>query len=136
MEFRQLILLLIGMGMLVATVNATAADDGQQLYQTHCSQCHGIDGQGFRRVYPPLQGSSYFDQKLMRLPCIIRNGLSGNIRLQDGTYNRTMPGNTSLDADQVALLIRYTSRFAAGDSSAATTTITPKKTAQLMQQCQ
>ena len=137
MKIRHLILLLLGVVLLVAApITAPATDDkGQQLYQTHCSRCHGIDGQGFRRLYPALQGSSYFGQKLMQLPCIVQNGLTGNIRLQDGTYNRTMPGNKSLDADQMAHLMSYTSRFATGES-AATTTITPEELDRLLQQCQ
>ncbi len=136
MKMRQLLLLLIGVVLLAAPITAPATDDGgQQLYQTHCSRCHGIDGQGLRRLYPVLQGSSYFGQKLMQLPCIIQNGLTGNIRLQDGTYNRTMPGNRILDADQIARLMRYTSQLATGES-AATTTITSEEVAHLLQQCQ
>lgn len=135
MKIKPLILLLIGVGLLSAVVTATAANDGQQLYQVHCSQCHGMDGQGFRRLYPPLQGSTYFTQKLMQLPCIIQNGLTGTIRLQNGTYNQTMPGNKLLKAYQIALLMRYTSRFSTG-KSAATTTMTSEEIAHLLQLCQ
>ena len=136
MKIKQRLLLLIGVVLLAAPITAPATDNGgQQLYQTHCSRCHGIDGQGLRRLYPVLQGSSYFGQKLMQLPCIVQNGLTGNIRLQDGTYNRTMPGNRLLDADQIARLMRYTSRFTTGES-AATTTITSEEVAHLLQQCQ
>ncbi len=30
---------------------------GRQLYQNHCAQCHGGDGQGAGGVYPPLAGN-------------------------------------------------------------------------------
>ncbi len=134
MKIRHLILLLIGVGMLFAVFTPAAADDGEQLYQTHCSGCHGMDGQGFRRLYPALHGSLYFDQKLMQLPCIIQNGLTGTIRLQNGTYNQTMPGNRSLNAEQIALLLRYTSRFSTS-GPAEVTTITPEQVEYQLKQC-
>lgn len=134
MKIRQLILLLIGVGLLSPAFTATAADEGQSLYQTHCSRCHGMDGQGFRRLYPALLGSPYFTQKLRQLPCIIQNGLTGTIRLQDGTYNRTMPGNRLLKADQITLLMRYTSRFSTG-KYAGKTMLTPEEVEHQLKQC-
>lgn len=134
MKIRQLILLLTGVGMVVALFTQAAANDGQRLYQTHCSRCHGMDGQGFRRLYPALQGSPYFDQKLMQFPCIIQNGLTGTIRLQNGTYNRTMPGNRFLNAEQIALLLRYTSRFSTKEP-AEVTTITSEEVEYQLKQC-
>ncbi|WP_051305858.1 c-type cytochrome [Desulfogranum mediterraneum] len=85
---------------------------GRQLYLRHCSQCHGAEGQGFRKLYPPLQGSPYFSRLRARLPCLIRRGLQGTIRLADGRFNQTMPANPGLGAAELTALLRYSGRFA------------------------
>jgi mono/diheme cytochrome c family protein len=33
------------------------AEKGRALYITHCSACHGADGEGHPGVYPPIKGS-------------------------------------------------------------------------------
>ena len=134
MKIRQLLTLLMGVGLLAVVFTPAAAGDGQHLYQIHCSRCHGIDGQGFRRLYPALQGSPYFNHKMMQLPCIILYGLTGTIRLQNGTYNQTMPGNRLLNIEQIVLLMGYTSRFST-EKSARATMITPEEVEQQLEQC-
>ncbi len=80
---------------------------GNELFQTYCGQCHGDSGQGFRDLYPALTSSPYLDADVKELPCIIRYGIRGNILLESGRYNQSMPGNKHIQAGDMALLIGH-----------------------------
>jgi len=50
------------LGSLIADAGETPetgydAEKGRALYITHCSACHGADGEGHPGVYPPIKGS-------------------------------------------------------------------------------
>jgi mono/diheme cytochrome c family protein len=60
-----------------ATPNApaTLAVNGARLYQQHCEQCHGHDGQGIANAYPALAGNRAVTMKLtVNLVQIVLNG--------------------------------------------------------------
>jgi mono/diheme cytochrome c family protein len=40
-----------------AQVPAQVAERGARLYDKHCAQCHGEQGEGVRGAYPPLAGN-------------------------------------------------------------------------------
>ncbi len=40
-----------------AAVDSRVAARGSQLYERHCAQCHGDQGQGVKNAYPPLAGN-------------------------------------------------------------------------------
>ena len=73
--------------------------EGQELFKAHCAKCHGQEGEGFLRLYPPLQNSRFLRTDVARLPCIMRNGLKGEIKVGDVTFNQIMPGNERLSAE-------------------------------------
>ena len=80
---------------------------GLDLYTIHCSSCHGIDGQGFRDLYPPLKQSDYLTSNKEQLPCIITQGIEGEIVVNGKTYNQRMIGLNNLKDYEVRDIYNY-----------------------------
>ena len=81
--------------------------EGKRLYTTHCSNCHGIDGKGLGKVYPPLNPSDYMNSNRDKVLCIIRNGLKEEITVNGELYNQLMPGVPRLTDLEVAEIATY-----------------------------
>lgn len=81
-------------------------NEGAQLYQTHCASCHGEQGQGLRRLIPPVAASDYVATHRSYLPCLLRNGMRGPVVVNGIEYNQVMPGhkNDLTDAEITNLL--------------------------------
>lgn len=90
-----------------AVVRGDSGQDGEVLYLANCARCHGGEGEGFLQLYPPLAGSRYFGADIAALPCIIRDGLKGEITVGGATYNGIMPGNSRLSPEEIEALVRY-----------------------------
>jgi cytochrome c551 len=78
---------------------------GEKLYLKHCSNCHQKDGSGLGRLFPPLNKSDYLDQNFAKLPCIIRNGIDGELIVNGKQYNQPMrgiPALTDLEIGEIA----------------------------------
>ena len=78
---------------------------GEKLYLKHCSNCHQKDGPGLGRLFPPLNKSDYLDNNFERFPCIIRNGLEGELIVNGKDYNqpmRAIPSLTDLEIGEIA----------------------------------
>ena len=85
--------------------NEATASEGQQLFTANCAKCHGREGKGFLRLYPPLTQSRHLIEDVEQLPCIIRYGQKGEIVVNGVTFNGIMPGNERLsDADIDAII--------------------------------
>ena len=92
---------------------ATPTDDrtnGLAIFQTTCSTCHGIDGEGLENLAPPLNGSEYVEGPSERLAMIILHGLEGPVHIKGKLYsfNGSMPnfGNNFSD-EGIADVITY-----------------------------
>ena len=86
--------------------SSTAAPlNGEQLYTANCAKCHGREGEGFLRLYPPIHDSKYLRQNVSKLPCIIRNGLKGKITIGEITFNQIMPAIQTLSPEQMSHII-------------------------------
>ena len=94
-------------GGLAPAETRPGAAAGKALFTEHCSSCHGVAGEGFRSLYPPLAGSRLLTDELERLPCIIRHGLRGEIVVDGRVFNQVMPGNSRLSADDISRIIIY-----------------------------
>lgn len=81
--------------------------EGEQLYRTHCSNCHQVDGKGLRRVYPPLASSDYMEANFERVICGMKYGLQGEIVVNDIDYVQAMPGVPSLTELELAEIATY-----------------------------
>lgn len=111
---------------------AQASDKGGQLFTAFCAQCHGTEGQGFRKLYPPLTGSMILKTNTAQLPCLIRFGIRGDIPTATGRLNQSMPGSPRLSPWELADLINYLrSRFA----SSSDTPVSPDQVTSWLEGC-
>lgn len=87
-----------------------AAQDGGQLYTTHCSACHAIDGQGATGgTFPPLAGSPWVNSEAALAIQIVLHGLDGPVDLLGKTYNLAMPPQGAVLSDpEIAAILSYT----------------------------
>jgi len=81
--------------------------EGEQLYNTHCGNCHQKNGKGLRQVYPPLAESDYMAQHFEKVICGMKFGLEGEIKVNGTTYNQRMPGVLSLTDLELAEIATY-----------------------------
>jgi mono/diheme cytochrome c family protein len=82
-------------------------NEGQRLYATHCASCHGNNGEGLRRLIPPLAGSDYLQRHRAALPCLIRRGQQGPITVNGVHYDQVMPAHEELTDSQITNLLNY-----------------------------
>lgn len=80
---------------------------GEVLYQYYCANCHMDDGTGLRGNIPPLANADYIKTDPVRMACIIRNGLVGEIVVNGKSYNNPMAGYPELNQYQIANIINY-----------------------------
>lgn len=81
---------------------------GQQLFMTHCANCHQMDGKGMSNLYPPIQGSAILTDKA-RVTCIIQYGMSDTIIVNGKKFSRPMPPNPKLTEIEIAELVSFVS---------------------------
>lgn len=94
-------------------VNMQQVAHGQQLYETHCANCHQLDGKGIARIIPPLLNADYIVQNRNLMPQIIRNGMQQPIVVNGVSYQQKMPGNNELTDEELTALINFVEfRFA------------------------
>jgi cytochrome c551 len=82
-------------------------NQGEQLYQQHCSNCHQKNGSGLGRLYPPLATSDFMDNHFDEAICLIRNGKSGPLTVNGINFNQPMPGIASLTDLEIAEITTY-----------------------------
>ena len=88
-------------------VSMKRLNNGVKLYEKHCSNCHQADGSGLAQLIPPLKGSDYLAKHALDLPCMIRNGMGGPLKVNGVTYNQAMPANKILSAEDIADICVY-----------------------------
>jgi mono/diheme cytochrome c family protein len=79
---------------------------GAEIYQTHCQNCHGVNGQGLLALVPPVNDSVYLKNNKASLACYIRSGLKGVIVVNGKTFDDAMPAN-DLSPMQIAQVLTY-----------------------------
>ena len=80
---------------------------GARLYQVHCQNCHMEDGQGLKKLIPPLKGSSYLANSPTDIPCLIRKGIDGPMEVNAVVYDHPMPANPQLSDEDIYQLMLY-----------------------------
>lgn len=86
----------------------TAAVNGGTVYQTNCSSCHGADGKGSPGAFPPLAQNAFVTGAPGSVIHVVKNGLSGPVKIGTQTYNGQMPAwSGTLNADQIAAVITH-----------------------------
>ena len=79
---------------------------GALVYQQHCQNCHGANGEGLSALIPPLSDSAYLRKNLGVLPCYVKNGLKGQIIIKGKTFEDSMPAN-DLSPVEIAQVLTY-----------------------------
>jgi mono/diheme cytochrome c family protein len=82
-------------------------NEGPRLYAAHCASCHGEQGQGLRRLIPPLAGADYLRTHRNELPCLIRRGQHGPVTVNGVLYDQVMPAHEELTDSQITNLLNY-----------------------------
>ncbi len=80
---------------------------GEQLYLTHCSNCHQKNGKGLGRIYPPVDTSDYMDKNMEAVLCLIRYGEDGELIVNGEMYNQNMPPCPKLSDLEIAQIATY-----------------------------
>lgn len=82
-------------------------NEGAQLYQKHCENCHMEDGKGLEALYPPLAQSDMLESMGVGAACIIVNGLSGKVQVNGTEYEMDMPPVKGLTPVEVTNILNY-----------------------------
>ena len=80
---------------------------GEQLYLTHCSNCHQKDGKGLGLLFPPLNQSDFVDAHFEKVICIMEHGISGELIVNGKSFNKEMKGIPSLTDLEIAEIATY-----------------------------
>ena len=85
----------------------SSLEKGRTVYKLHCALCHGKDGEGLGRNFPPVANADYIseitDEKLYS---IIKNGMNGEIVVNGIKYNGVMPP-INLNDEETKNVIEY-----------------------------
>jgi mono/diheme cytochrome c family protein len=79
---------------------------GALVYQSHCQNCHGDNGEGLSALIPPLNDSTYLIKNKTELACSIKSGLKGPITVKGKIFDDAMPAN-DLSPIEVAQVLTY-----------------------------
>lgn len=80
---------------------------GQQVYQQHCKNCHGDDGQGLVKLYPPLTDTTYLKNNRNKLVCFIKYGMNDTITINGVEFSEKMPAESHLANIDIAAVVTY-----------------------------
>ncbi len=114
-----------GIGAALSGCFTSQERGGQALYEQHCANCHGRDGEGLGTLMPPLAGADYLLTHRAALPCLVRRGQRGPITVNGQPYDGVMPAFSRqqlTDAD-VANILNYVQR-AWGNAAPEAVTVT------------
>lgn len=79
---------------------------GRTTYMSVCQACHMGDGNGIDGVFPPLVDSDYFKNDHDKAIEAVVHGLSGEITVNDKTYDGIMPSQ-NLSDEEVANVVTF-----------------------------
>lgn len=101
------VLIFLSFSMLPALALGSDNTQGANLYLANCAKCHGREGEGFLKLYPPIRNSHHLKENVSKLPCIIRYGLKGEIVVEGVTFNQIMPAIQQLKAEEIDQIIVF-----------------------------
>jgi mono/diheme cytochrome c family protein len=85
--------------------------NGQVVYQQHCQNCHGQNGEGLNGLIPPLTDSTFLKNNKNNLSCFIKNGLKQKITIGSREFEGQMPANDLAPIDVAKVLTYVTNSF-------------------------
>lgn len=79
---------------------------GSLVYQSHCQNCHGTNGEGLQGLMPPLTDSVFLKINKARLACFVKYGLKEKITISKRLFEGQMPPN-DLPPIEIANVLTY-----------------------------
>ncbi len=79
---------------------------GKEIYDDFCIQCHGANGKGDGKNFPPLDGSDWLTKKRTQSIHAVKFGQSGAIVVNKKAFNNVMPP-MGLSNEEVADVMNY-----------------------------
>lgn len=104
---------------------------GEAIYKENCMSCHGEDGNGLKKLIPPLAQSDYWINNKSKIPCIIHKGMKDSIIVNGRIYYQIMPPDNKLSEIDLANLINYINKKWYED-----TFINPEEVKRMLEQCE
>jgi mono/diheme cytochrome c family protein len=85
---------------------------GRQQYLSVCAGCHGNNGEGVKRMAPPLAGSEWVLGDQRRLTLLVLHGIEGPLEVAGKRYETpeilpTMPSHTTMDDGNILSILIY-----------------------------
>lgn len=80
---------------------------GRDLYTIHCLPCHQADGNGLKKLIPPLAGADYLKNNQLKSVLLIKYGAKEPITINGVDYLPTMPPQPTLTNLEIAEIITY-----------------------------
>ena len=93
-------------GLFADKTKEESINDGQEIYQDFCVQCHLANGTGVSGVFPPLKASDYLFENIEKSIAGGKYGLRGEIVVNDETYDGVMTAQ-GLDNEEIADVMNY-----------------------------
>lgn len=93
-------------GLFADKTKEESINDGQEIYQDFCVQCHLANGTGVSGVFPPLKTSDYLFENIEKSIAGVKYGLRGEIVVNDETYDGVMTAQ-GLDNEEIADVMNY-----------------------------
>ena len=90
----------------VNVVEQNSQMPGKEIYAAFCIQCHGANGKGDGKNFPPLDGSDWLTKKRSQSIHAVKFGQSGEIVVNKKKFNTIMPP-MGLSNEEVADVMNY-----------------------------
>jgi mono/diheme cytochrome c family protein len=98
----------------------TKTSNGAAVFNTNCASCHQSDGKGGGAA-PALAGNALVTGNASKVILIVKNGLTGSVRVNGKTFNGIMPAwKGVISNDDIAAVITYI-RSSWGNKASAVT---------------
>jgi mono/diheme cytochrome c family protein len=111
------ILLPLAIGMIVSCQSDAQVEfqryysNGNLIYQTHCQNCHGANGEGLQALIPPLNDTAYIKRNSHILSCNIKYGLKGKMLIATRHFEGEMPAGGLAPVEMADVLTYITNSF-------------------------
>lgn len=86
------------------TLSPETFKEGKELYETHCSNCHGLKFEGLVKLYPALSGEKIRDYSRSEMVCLI---IKGRKTKSEDNFKSEMPPFDKLSEIQICNILNY-----------------------------
>jgi mono/diheme cytochrome c family protein len=83
-----------------------AEPEGKAVYERYCQSCHRKGGNGFFKLYPPLNDTYYLNNDSLMV-AIITQGLKGPITVSGKDYDREMPAVEKINLEEISAVVNF-----------------------------